>query len=99
MKTNCGRCWRENTQAEQLPVMLVGRSCMKNFLLGINKVAVCHVREGIIIGFMPQHVVCNNVLRLAGELPIVRVLNDFQSLPILRIFCMGGFASPPTDPP
>lgn len=54
MKTNCGRCWRENTQAERLPVMLVGRSCMKNFLLGINKVAVCHVREGIIIGFMPQ---------------------------------------------
>ncbi|MCH5360210.1 capsid protein [Escherichia fergusonii] len=33
---------------------------------------------------MPQHVVCNNVLRLAGELPIVRVLNDFQPLQILR---------------
>ncbi|HFO4141652.1 TPA: capsid protein, partial [Escherichia coli] len=25
------------------------------------------------------------VLRLAGELPIVRVLNDFQPLPILRV--------------
>ncbi|EPM8299658.1 capsid protein, partial [Escherichia coli] len=24
-------------------------------------------------------------LRLAGELPIVRVLNDFQPLPILRV--------------
>ncbi|MFB4254439.1 nucleocapsid protein [Escherichia fergusonii] len=34
---------------------------------------------------MPQHVVCNNVLRLAGELPIVRVLNDFQPLPILHV--------------
>lgn len=31
-----------------------------------------------------RHVVCKNVLRLAGELPIVRVLNDFQPLPILR---------------
>ncbi|EFN6881211.1 hypothetical protein FIU08_09715 [Escherichia coli] len=31
----------------------------------------------------PQHVVCKNVLRLAGELSIVRVLNDFQTLPIL----------------
>ncbi|WP_317633971.1 capsid protein, partial [Escherichia coli] len=29
----------------------------------------------------PQHVVCKNVLRLAGELSIVRVLNDFQPLP------------------
>ncbi|EAA0482833.1 MULTISPECIES: capsid protein [Shigella] len=28
--------------------------------------------------------VCKNVPRLAGELPIVRVLNDFQPLPILR---------------
>ncbi|EGD7858794.1 capsid protein [Shigella flexneri] len=27
--------------------------------------------------------VCKNVPRLAGELPIVRVLNDFQPLPIL----------------
>lgn len=99
MKTNCGRCWRENTQAEQLPVMLVGRSCMKNFLLGINKVAVCHVREGIIIGFMPQHVVCNNVLRLAGELPIGRVLNDLQPLLILHIFCMKGLAPPPNVRP
>ncbi|HFP3243669.1 capsid protein [Escherichia coli] len=35
---------------------------------------------------MPQYVVCNNVLRLAGELPIVRILNDFQTLSILRIF-------------
>ncbi|HIB9847198.1 TPA: capsid protein, partial [Escherichia coli] len=26
-----------------------------------------------------------NVLRLAGELSIVRVLNDFQPLPILRV--------------
>ena len=46
-----------------------------------------------------RHVVCKNVLRLAGELPIVRVLNDFQLLPILHIFCMRGFAPPPTDPP
>ncbi|EOK4654124.1 capsid protein [Shigella boydii] len=29
--------------------------------------------------------VCKNVPRLAGELPIVRVLNDFQLLPILRV--------------
>ncbi|EFN4282827.1 capsid protein, partial [Escherichia coli] len=29
---------------------------------------------------------CKNVLRLAGELPIVRVLNDFQPLPILLCF-------------
>ncbi|MES1573330.1 capsid protein [Escherichia coli] len=34
----------------------------------------------------PQHVVCKNVPRLAGELPIVRVLNDFQQLPILLCF-------------
>nr|WP_248785915.1 capsid protein [Escherichia coli] len=34
----------------------------------------------------PQHVVCKNVLRLAGELSIVRVLNDFQLLPILLCF-------------
>ncbi|EDV5537763.1 capsid protein, partial [Escherichia coli] len=27
---------------------------------------------------------CRNVLRLTGELSIVRVLNDFQPLPILR---------------
>ncbi|EOK0844850.1 nucleocapsid protein [Escherichia coli] len=40
--------------------------------------------QGVIIGIMPQHVVCKNVLRLAGELPIVRVLNDFQPLLILR---------------
>ncbi|EAC2067091.1 TPA: capsid protein [Escherichia coli] len=33
-----------------------------------------------------QHVVCKNVLRLAGELSIVRVLNDFQPLPILLCF-------------
>ncbi|ARR42199.1 hypothetical protein B9127_23730 [Shigella sonnei] len=39
------------------------------------------------------------MLRLAGELPIVRVLNDFQLLSILRIFCMRGFLPPPTDPP
>ncbi|HFH2393797.1 TPA: capsid protein [Escherichia coli] len=32
------------------------------------------------------HVVCHNVLRLAGELPIVRVLNDLQPLLILHIF-------------
>ncbi|EFA5131718.1 capsid protein, partial [Escherichia coli] len=30
-------------------------------------------------------VVCKNVLRLAGELSIVRLLNDFQPLPILRV--------------
>ncbi|WP_074151142.1 capsid protein, partial [Escherichia coli] len=29
--------------------------------------------------------VCRNVLRLAGELSIVRVLNDFQPLLILRV--------------
>ncbi|EFE7249114.1 capsid protein [Escherichia coli] len=28
--------------------------------------------------------VCKNVPRLTGELPIVRVLNDFQPLQILR---------------
>ncbi|HFI7513801.1 capsid protein [Escherichia coli] len=33
-----------------------------------------------------SHVVCKNVLRLAGELSIVRVLNDFQLLPILLCF-------------
>ncbi|WP_252514681.1 capsid protein [Escherichia coli] len=33
-----------------------------------------------------SHVVCKNVLRLAGELPIVRVLNDFHQLPILLCF-------------
>lgn len=44
-----------------------------------------------------RHVVCKNVLRLAGELPIVRVLNDFQPLSILRIFCMREFAPPPSD--
>ncbi|EON7693488.1 capsid protein, partial [Escherichia coli O157] len=27
-----------------------------------------------------RHLVCKNVLRLAGELSIVRVLNDFQPL-------------------
>ncbi|NYY78322.1 capsid protein [Escherichia coli] len=32
-----------------------------------------------------RHVVCKNVLRLAGEPPIVRVLNDFQPLLILRV--------------
>ncbi|EEY3893182.1 capsid protein [Escherichia coli] len=32
-----------------------------------------------------RHVACRNVLRLAGELSIVRVLNDFQPLPILRV--------------
>ncbi|MEZ3222761.1 capsid protein [Escherichia coli] len=30
--------------------------------------------------------VCKNVLQLAGELSIVRVLNDFQPLPILLCF-------------
>ncbi|RCX54513.1 capsid protein [Escherichia coli] len=34
----------------------------------------------------PQHVACRNVLRLAGELPIVRVLNDFQLLSICVFF-------------
>ncbi|EPC9085961.1 capsid protein [Escherichia coli] len=33
-----------------------------------------------------QRVVCKNVLQLAGELSIVRVLNDFQPLPILLCF-------------
>ncbi|EEW8190362.1 capsid protein [Escherichia coli] len=33
-----------------------------------------------------RNVVCNNVLRLAGEISIVRVLNDFQPLPILLCF-------------
>ena len=32
----------------------------------------------------PQYVVCRNVLRLAGELSIVRVLNDFQPGEILH---------------
>ncbi|EOW1856081.1 capsid protein [Escherichia sp. Marseille-Q3837] len=31
-------------------------------------------------------VLYKNALRLAGELSIVRVLNDFQPLSILRIF-------------
>lgn len=44
-----------------------------------------------------RHVVCRNVLRLAGELSIVRVLNDFQLLSILCVFCMRGFPTPPTD--
>ncbi|HHV9240826.1 capsid protein [Escherichia coli] len=34
----------------------------------------------------PQHVVCKHEPRLAGELSIVRVLNDFQPLPILLCF-------------
>ncbi|EFI6241827.1 capsid protein, partial [Escherichia coli] len=29
---------------------------------------------------------CKNVPWLAGELSIVRVLNDFQPLPILRVY-------------
>ncbi|EPA7229964.1 capsid protein [Escherichia coli] len=33
-----------------------------------------------------RHFVCKNVSRLAGELSIVRVLNDFQPLPILRVY-------------
>nr|WP_089507619.1 capsid protein [Escherichia coli] len=33
-----------------------------------------------------RHTLCKNVLRLAGELSIVRVLNDFQLLPILLCF-------------
>ncbi|EOX6134276.1 capsid protein, partial [Escherichia coli] len=32
------------------------------------------------------HTVCKNVPRLAGELSIVRVLNDFQPLQILLCF-------------
>nr|WP_072021225.1 capsid protein [Escherichia coli] len=32
-----------------------------------------------------RHTLCKNVLRLAGELSIVRVLNDFQPLLILRV--------------
>ncbi|TGE92989.1 capsid protein [Escherichia coli] len=46
-----------------------------------------------------SHVVCKNVLRLAGELPIGRVLNDLQPLLILHIFCMKGLAPPSTDHP
>ncbi|EOT8914485.1 capsid protein [Escherichia coli] len=33
-----------------------------------------------------SHVVCKNVLRLAGELSIVRILNDVQPLPFLLCF-------------
>ncbi|EOB3229792.1 capsid protein [Escherichia coli] len=33
-----------------------------------------------------NHTVCKNVPRLAGELSIVRVLNDFQPLQILLCF-------------
>ncbi|ECE5712102.1 capsid protein [Salmonella enterica] len=33
-----------------------------------------------------RHVVCKNVLWLAGELPIVRILNDVQPLPFLRVY-------------
>ncbi|WP_071988026.1 capsid protein [Escherichia coli] len=33
-----------------------------------------------------RHLVCKNVLRLAGELSIVLVLDDFQPLPILYNF-------------
>ncbi|EFB8317958.1 hypothetical protein E2121_13385 [Escherichia coli] len=44
-------------------------------------------------------VLAYDVLRLAGEVSIVLVLNDFQPLSILRIFCMRGFAPPPTYPP
>ena len=34
-----------------------------------------------------------------GLVRLVRVLNDFQLLSILRIFCMRGFLPLPTDPP
>ncbi|EEW8290859.1 TPA: capsid protein [Escherichia coli] len=35
---------------------------------------------------MKAAVTCHDrILRLAGELSIVRVLNDFQPLPILRV--------------
>ncbi|HFG3625655.1 nucleocapsid protein [Escherichia coli] len=44
----------------------------------------CKSCQGVIIGIMPQHVLSKNVLRLDGELSIVRVLNDFQPLQILR---------------
>ncbi|NYY75339.1 hypothetical protein DMI60_18565 [Escherichia coli] len=37
------------------------------------------------------------ILRLAGEPLIVRVLNNFQPLLILCIFCMRGFAPPYTE--
>ncbi|OTD16579.1 hypothetical protein AW114_11735 [Escherichia coli] len=55
-------------------------------LLWSNRFVICR-----------RHVVCRNVLRLAGELSIVRVLNDFQLLSILCVFCMRGFPPPPTD--
>ncbi|EAA2293534.1 nucleocapsid protein [Escherichia coli] len=41
---------------------------------------------GVIIGVMPQPRRMQDVLRLAGELSIVRVVNDFQPLPILLCF-------------
>ncbi|HAG7624478.1 TPA: hypothetical protein HGR21_20130 [Escherichia coli] len=47
----------------------------------------------------PQTRRMQDVLRLAGELSIVRVLNDLQPLLILHIFCMKGLAPPPTAPP
>ncbi|EGI46491.1 conserved hypothetical protein [Escherichia coli H591] len=46
-----------------------------------------------------RHVVCRNVLRLAGELLIVQVLNDFQPLPIFVFFVWEDLHLPPTEPP
>lgn len=66
-------------------MMLVYRHCIRCFRSEINETAGSSYAR--------------NVLRLAGELPIVRVLNDLQPLLILHIFCMKGLALPPTDPP
>ncbi|EFN8810349.1 TPA: nucleocapsid protein [Escherichia coli] len=46
-----------------------------------------------------RNVICKNVLRFAGEVSMVRVLNNFNPLLILYIFCMGGFAPPPNVRP
>ncbi|EAC1215096.1 capsid protein [Escherichia coli] len=46
-----------------------------------------------------RHALCKNVLRFAGEVSMVRVLNNFNPLLILYIFCMGGFAPPPNVRP
>ena len=51
-------------------MMLVYRHCIRSFRSEINETVACRMQDRA---------------RLAGELSIVRVLNDFQPLSILRI--------------
>ena len=62
-------------------MMLVYRHFIRSFRSEINETVACRMQDRA---------------RLAGELSIVRVLNDFQPLSILCIFCMRGFPPPPT---